>query len=107
MNDKNCKYKNEDVLRVMQIIRCHGNLMCLETEDFKLSNIVEIFDYLKQRKYIGFDNKSGVFLMEEGERLFAKLCRQFGLRGLYKYMIPNPERRVSQIKISEIYIPTK
>jgi len=107
MNGENRKYRREDVLRVMQIIRCNGNLMCLETEEFKLSKIVEIFDYLKQGKCISSDKKNGVHFTEEGERLFEQLCRQSGLRGLYKYMIPNIERRVSQKEITEIYIPTK
>ena len=107
MNVENRKYKHEDILQVMQIIRCHGNLMCLETEEFKLSKIVEIFDYLMQKKYICSDNKNGVHFTEEGERLFEQLCRKFGLRGLYKYIIPNTERRVSQMKITDIYIPTK
>jgi hypothetical protein len=107
MNEENKKYKSEDVLRVMQIIRCNGNLMYLETEDFKLSKIVEIFDYLKQKQYICRDAEGGLQVTEGGKRLFEQLCRQYGLRGLYKYMIPNTERRVSQKKITEIYIPTK
>ena len=107
MNGEIRKYRREDVLHVMQIIRCNGNLICLETEEFKLSKIVEIFDYLKQGKFISSDKKNGVHFTEDGERLFEQLCRQSGLRGLYKYMIPNIDRRVSQKEITEIYIPTK
>lgn len=107
MNGEIRKYRREDVLHVMQIIRCNGNLMCLETEEFTLSKIVEIFDYLKQGKFISSDKKNGVHFTEDGERLFEQLCRQSGLRGLYKYMIPNIDRRVAQKEITEIYIPTK
>lgn len=107
MNEGNRKYKHEDVLRVMQIIRCKGNLMYLETEDFKLSKIVEIYDYLKQKQYISRDAEGGLQFTEGGKRLFEQLCREFGLRGLYKYMIPSTDKRISQMKITDIYIPKK
>lgn len=107
MNEGNRKYKNEDVLRVMQIIRCHGNLICLETEEFKLSKIVEMFDYLKQKQYICRDEVGDLQFTADGKRLFEQLCRQSGLRGLYKYMIPSTDKRISQMKITDIYIPTK
>lgn len=107
MNDRFKTYSDEEILRVMQIIRNNGNLLYIETEDFKLTRIVEIFDLLKQNKYISSRENSEVQLSEEGERVFQQLCRKFELRGLYKYIIQNPTKRKRPMKITDIYIPTK
>jgi hypothetical protein len=107
MNDRFKTYSDEEILRVMQIIRSNGNLLYIETEDFKLTRIVEIFDLLKQNKYICSGKNSEVHLSEEGEQVFQQLCRKSGLRGLYKYIIQNPTKRKQPIKITDIYIPTR
>lgn len=98
---------NRLILLMLQIIRGDGDLMCLQTEEFPLTKIIETFDYIKSRNYIIIENQQVVRLSIDGERLFNKLCRQYGLRGLYKYIIPNMEKRESPYSITDIYIPAK
>lgn len=98
--------ENEKIVAMLQIIRCNGNLLSMQTDDYPLPRIVDTFEMLTLEHYVYVDHTT-TRLTEKGEDLYRQLCRQLGLRGIYRYIMPNVARRIPELDIDEMYIPNK
>lgn len=100
-------YPEVKLIALLQLIRQNGNLMNLDSLDGTFGQVIEAFDALQKYDYVRLNEKGELLFTAKGEELYRYICRKLGLRGLYKYMMPNITRRIPKKGIEEMYIPKK
>ena len=103
-------YPEVKLIALLQLIRQNGNLMNLDSLYIRLISsylFLEAFDALQKYDYVRLNEKGELLFTAKGEELYRYICRKLGLRGLYKYMMPNITRRIPKKGIEEMYIPKK
>lgn len=100
-------YPEVKLIALLQLIRKNGNLMNLDSFDGTFSQVIEAFDALQRYDYVRLNKNGELLFTTRGEELYRYICRKLGLRGLYKYMMPNMTRRMPMKGIGELYIPKK
>lgn len=103
MNDKN----NEWMLSLLQIIRVNGNLEHLIGDEQNLAMLNKALRSLKIDGYIDDSEDYNLILTEKGIRYYHELCRKFGKKGIYRFLMPDRKNRRNPISIDYIYIPNK
>ena len=100
MNDK------QWILALLQIIRADGNINTLFNEEYTFLKFTETMRVLKKQGYIRIEENRTI-LTSQGCTLYRELCKELGMRGLYRYLMPDLRNRVYPISFDDIYIPKK
>ena len=100
MNDK------QWMLALLQIIRANGNINTLLNDEFTFLKFSESMRLLKRQGFIRIQ-EDRTMLTPKGYSLYTSLCKELGLRGLYRYLMPDLRNRLYPISLDDIYIPKK
>ena len=103
------KYDNEWLWCVLCLTQSHGNLYNAVTLVHTEDDLFAMLDELQKFEYLFFDGiNKRVALTNKGHVLYGILTRKLYKRGLYRYIIPNINKRNIFIRPENIlYIPSK
>ena len=103
------KYENEWLWVVLCLVQSKGNIYdsvtIIHTED----DVMRLINELEAEGYLSLDGENRrVALTPAGTELYNALLRKLKKRGLYRYMIPNIDKRIiSKRPEYNLYIPSK
>lgn len=101
------KYDQEWLWIVLRLTQSKGNLYDAITPLHTENDIFSLLDYLQRLRYLFFDGeKKQIIFTKKGESLFTTLTRKLKKRGLYRYIIPNLNKR-NIYHANELYIPKR
>lgn len=101
------KYDKEWLWIVLRLTQSKGNLYNATTPLHTENDLFSLLDLLRRLQYLFFDGENKqIVLTKKGECLFMTLTRKLKKRGLYRYMIPNVNKRIVYT-INKLYIPSK
>jgi hypothetical protein len=101
------KYDQEWLWIVLRLTQSKGNLYDAITSLHTENDIFSLLDHLQRLRYFFFDGEKKQFIFtKKGESLFTTLTRKLKKRGLYRYIIPNLNKR-NIYDTDEFYIPNR
>ena len=101
------KYDKEWLWIVLRLTQSNGILYDAITISHTEDELFSLLDQLQKLQYLFFDGENKqIVLTKKGECLYVNLTRKLKKRGLYRYMIPNINKR-NIYTIEKLYIPRK
>lgn len=88
------KYDNEWLWIVLRLTQSKGNLYDAITPIHTENDLFSLLDHLQKLQYLFFDGeKKQIIFTKKGECLFVSLTKKLKKKGLYRYMIPDLNKR--------------
>ncbi len=101
------KYDNEWLWIVLRLTQSKGNLYDAITPIHTENDLFSLLDHLQKLQYLFFDGeKKQIIFTKKGECLFVSLTKKLKKKGLYRYMIPDLNKR-NIYDTDEFYIPNR
>lgn len=102
-------YENEWLWVVLRLVQSKGNLYDAVTIRHTEDDVMRLINELETKGYLRLDGEERcIVLTPIGTALYNALLSKLKKRGLYRYMIPNMNKRnISKRPEDNLYIPSK
>ena len=101
------KYNKEWLWIVLRLTQSKGNLYDAITPIHTENDLFSLLDHLQKLQYLFFDGeKKQIIFTKKGECLFVSLTKKLKKKGLYRYMIPDLNKR-NIYGADKLYIPNR
>lgn len=97
---------NEQLLRLLQVIRGRGNTFYLISDDYSPVQLSMDIEKLKKNGIIE-RREDDLWLTTKGQKLFYGLNRAIGNKGLSQYLSPIVWMKEEQMSQDDIYVPIR
>lgn len=94
----------EFVILLLQIIKFNGNTNYLVLQGYSYLEIINSLEKLTIKGYVT-QNENRMILTQKGNDYLYQLNKKMGRKGLYRYMSPQLNYKIKQMKTTEIYVP--
>lgn len=94
----------EFVILLLQIIKFNGNTNYLVLQGHSYLEIINSLEKLTIKGYV-IQNEDRMELTKKGDEYLYLLNKKMRRKGLYRYMSPQLNYKIKQMKTTEIYVP--